>query len=92
MQSLIDTIFKEIHDDFINYSWSLTKKNNRYIEYKNEVPYDEFSIESMSDNYESINVIIPVDRIGYKKTFNSIEKAVEYIKMHLKFYSGEIEK
>jgi len=84
MQSYIDTIFSEIHNDFINSAWSLTKKNNTYLQYKNGDPYDEFRIESIANDYEYINVSIPIGNVGYNKTFNSIDEALKYIKMHLK--------
>jgi len=90
----METLTNIINQEFVKHK-CFTKNNNNKVCYKinnsTSSPYDEFIIEYLpkTDEYK---VTVPVNNVSYKKTFtetseSTINKIVDYFKMHLEYYS-----
>ena len=87
----METILNVINPFFAIYEWQLQNSNSGKICYKNKTPYDEFVIAMLPQTRE-ISVIVPVDSVPYKQTFQTVATVVDYIKMHLDYYQQRIRK
>ena len=81
----MDTIFNVMHPYFTQHRWRLSATTPASLCYKNSHPYDDIIITMPSNNI--INVTVPVGKNPYRKTFKNIDIAIEYVKMHLDYYT-----
>jgi hypothetical protein len=90
IQLIMETLLNLVDPFFTRYEWRLQKNASAgNICYKNKNPYDEFVIALLPRTHE-ISVIVPVDSVPYKQTFQTMATAVDYIQMHLNYYHKRI--
>jgi hypothetical protein len=79
---MIETILTLINPIFDKNTWKCDKKENM-ICYRNRG--DEFVI-TLTPKSGEIKVTVPLKEVIYYNKFYNIEKATDYIKMHLNYY------
>jgi hypothetical protein len=80
----METILTIINPFFDKNAWQCHKKENTVC-YRNKG--DEFEI-ALSPKTGEIKVAVPLREVIYYNTFYNIEKAADYIKMHITYREG----
>jgi len=78
----MESLLTVINPIFAANQWKMYKKENT-IYYRNKE--DEFKIALLPQTAE-YEITIPLNEVLYKNKFYQLDKAVDYMKMHLNYY------